>query len=107
MKLKDNIKNNYTKYIIGTFIIISALLIAYILFKYPQVGVADQGDFDRVMGLSGLSLLDSDKMNPDFKRFYDYIVTDYKINTNIFTLLITLFGSSMGYITSLVLHINY
>ena len=49
MKLKDNIKNNYTKYIIGTFIIISALLIAYILFKYPQVGVADQGDFDRVM----------------------------------------------------------
>ena len=92
-EVEGNIKNNYTKYIIGTFIIISVLLIAYILFKYPQVGVADQGDFDRVMGLSGLSLLDSDKMNPDFKRFYDYIVTDYKINTNMFTLLITLFGS--------------
>lgn len=105
MKLKDNIKNNYTKYIIGTFIIISALLIAYILFKYPQVGVADQGDFDRVMGLSGLSLLDSDKMNPDFKRFYDYIVTDYKINTNIFTLLITLFGSSMGYLITFISYI--
>ena len=105
MKLKDNIKNNYTKYIIGTFIIISVLLIAYILFKYPQVGVADQGDFDRVMGLSGLSLLDSDKMNPDFKRFYDYIVTDYKINTNMFTLLITLFGSSMGYLITFISYI--
>lgn len=101
MKLKEN---NYTKYILGVFVIVSIGLIYYILFKYPQMGVADQGDFDRVMSASGLSLLDSDKANPDFKRFYQYIVTDYKININVFTWIITLVGSSMGY---LITFINY
>lgn len=105
MKLNGNSQNNYKKYILGTFIIVSIALISYILFKYPQVGVADQGDFDRVMSASGLSLLDSDKANPDFKRFYQYIVTDYKINTNILTLFITIFGSSMGYLITFISYI--
>ncbi|NSB22554.1 hypothetical protein B0H68_005114 [Clostridium beijerinckii] len=33
------------------------------LFIKPQVGVADQGDFYRIMNVSGLSLLDSDTNN--------------------------------------------
>lgn len=69
MKLQKNDQNKYTKYILCIFIIFSIGLIYYILFKYPQVGVADQGDFDRVMNSVGLSLLESDKANPDFKRF--------------------------------------
>lgn len=101
MKLNEK---KYKKYILGVFIIASATLIYYILFKYPQVGIADQGDFDRVMSASGLSLLDSDKANPNFNRFYQYIVTDYKINTNILTFIITIFSSSMGY---LIVFISY
>ena len=102
MKLQKNDQNKYTKYILCIFIIFSIGLIYYILFKYPQVGVADQGDFDRVMNSVGLSLLESDKANPDFKRFYQYIVTDYKININIYTLLIGIFGSSMGYLITFI-----
>lgn len=105
MKLKRECRNNYTKYILSLFVIISICLIGYIIFKYPQMGVADQGDFDRVMFSSGLSLLDADKTNPDFKRFYEYIVTDYKINTNIVTFIITIFGSSMGYLISFISYI--
>lgn len=102
MEIKEN---KYKKYILGVFSIASITLIYYILFKYPQVGVADQGDFDRVMSASGLSLLDSDKLNPNFNRFYNYIVTDYKINTNISTLFITIFGSSMGYLITFISYI--
>ena len=54
------------------------------------------------MNSVGLSLLESDKANPDFKRFYQYIVTDYKININIYTLLIGIFGSSMGYLITFI-----
>lgn len=68
------------------------------------MGVADQGDFDRVMSSSGLSLLDSDKGNPDFKRFYQYIVTDYKININANTILVGIVSSSLGY---LIIFINF
>lgn len=102
MKMQKNMQNNDTKYILGIFVILSISLIAYILFKYPQMGVADQGDFDRVMSASGLSLLDSDKANPDFKRFYQYIVTDYKININIINLLNTIFNSSMVYLITFI-----
>lgn len=105
MNLKRNDRNNYIKHILSIFIIISICLIGYIIFKYPQMGVADQGDFDRVMFSSGLSLLDSDRANPDFNRFYQYIVTDYKINTNIVTFILTIFGSSMGYLISFINYI--
>ncbi|MCR1951989.1 hypothetical protein NSA50_13135 [Clostridium sp. DSM 100503] len=104
MKIQKSIQNKYTKYILGIFAILSIGIISYILFKYPQMGVADQGDFDRVMSSSGLSLLDSDKGNPDFKRFYQYIVTDYKININANTILVGIVSSSLGY---LIIFINF
>lgn len=97
MKLKKHFKNNY----IAWFILIAFIIIIGILFMNPPVGVADQGDFDRVMGKSSLSLLDSDASNPNFKRFYDYIVTDYKITYGFNTLLFP-FGSSMGYLVTLI-----
>lgn len=102
MKLNEN---KYKNFILGTFIIVSIILIYYILFKYPSMGVADQGDFDRVMNASGLSLLDSDKANSNFNRFYNYIVTDYKINTSISTLFITILGSSMGHLITFISYI--
>ncbi|MDD4801934.1 MAG: hypothetical protein PHF24_03175, partial [Syntrophomonas sp.] len=61
------------------FCLLAILIAIYILFSFPRPGVADQGDFDRVMNLSGLELRVEDKNNPDFVRFLDYPVTDYKI----------------------------
>ena len=83
MKFKENIKNNKYKLFLSLFSILAFSIIVYIIFKSPVQGVADQGDFDRVMSPAGLSLLDSDKSNPDFIRFYKYTVTDYKITAQI------------------------
>lgn len=97
MKLKKNYKNKYKT----LFIILAVLIIIRVLFISPQVGVADQGDFDRVIGISRLSLLDSDLNNPNFNRFYNYIIPAYKI-TAINNIFMTLFGSSIGYLIVLI-----
>lgn len=93
MKVKKSHKSNY----ILLFIIIAVITTVGIIFIYPQVGVADQGDFDRVMASSGLSLLDSDNSNPNFIRFYKYIVTDYKIS-GLNNPLVLFISSSISYI---------
>ncbi|MDS0528173.1 hypothetical protein NNC19_21015 [Clostridium sp. SHJSY1] len=102
MKFKEVNKDRFKGLFYFIFAIIAILIIIFVLFRYPQQGVADQGDFDRVMTSSGLSVLDSDKANPDFKRFYNYIVTDYKISWDTLTFLKTLIGSSIGYIILIV-----
>ncbi|MBN1043535.1 hypothetical protein FDB52_12665 [Clostridium botulinum] len=89
-------KSNLNRFLFLTFIIASLSIISFILFKYPHMGVADQGDFDRVMNASGISLLDSDKNNPNFVRFYDYIVTDYTISNFFKTITGSIVGSSIG-----------
>jgi len=71
--------NKFTKYLLIIFCILAVSLIYSILFKYPQPGVADQGDFDRVMYATGLKLTKECKADPDFIRFYNYVVTDYEI----------------------------
>jgi hypothetical protein len=105
MKLKEKIKCKNRKFFYLGFIVIAALIIALVLFRFPQPGVADQGDFDRVMISSGLTLLEEDKTNPDFNRFYDYTVTDYQIKTNLITGVLTIVGSSMGYAIALVSYV--
>jgi hypothetical protein len=93
MKIKRSIVNPYKVLLT----IIAILTIAGVLFIKPEVGVADQGDFDRIMRISGLTLLDSDKNNADFIRFYDYIVPEYKIN-EIDKISDTVRGSSLSYL---------
>lgn len=73
-------KRSFMTYLLLYFIGLSICLIIYVLFTYPNPGVADQGDFDRVMSISGLELTEKDKADPNFNRFYKYIVTDYKIS---------------------------
>jgi hypothetical protein len=97
MKVKKSLTNYYKV----LFVIFAIAIIIGVLFITPQVGVADQGDFDRIMSISGLSLLDSDANNPHFIRFMSYIVTNYQI-TNIEHVTQTLFGSSLGYIIILI-----
>jgi len=105
MNLKEKIKCSYRKLFTIGLIVIAALIIALVLFRFPQPGVADQGDFDRVMVPAGLTLQDEDKSNPDFIRFYDYTVTDYQIKTNMITGLLTIIGSSIGYAIALVSYV--
>ncbi|MBL4934437.1 hypothetical protein JK636_01545 [Clostridium sp. YIM B02515] len=69
----------FRKYIFIIFVLLAIIIISYVLFKYPRPGVADQGDFNRVMFASGLQLTDEDKNNPNLKRYLDYIITDYKM----------------------------
>ncbi|WP_315080325.1 hypothetical protein [uncultured Clostridium sp.] len=95
-------KSNLNRFLFLTFIIAAISIIAFILFKYPHVGVADQGDFDRVMSASGISLLDSDKNNPNFVRFYDYIVTNYTLSNFFKTILGSVIGSSIGFLILIV-----
>ena len=54
MNSENKNKREYTKYFIYAFIIIALMIFVYVIFKNPQMGVADQGDFDRVMSGSGL-----------------------------------------------------
>ena len=94
-------KDNFDKWLIILFVLAAISVIAYIIFKYPLSGVADQGDFDRVM--FGLSVLDSDANNPDFVRFYKYIVTDYSINLNLASILLIFSGSTINYLIFIVI----
>lgn len=103
MKFKDKLKKGYPYYLGILFIILAVVIIKFVLFTNPQPGVADQGDFDRVMSAGGIALQNSDLMNPEFKRFYEYIVTDYAIKDNMFfQFFITLVSSSIGYLIYLI-----
>lgn len=96
-------KRNFTKYILAAFCVMAIIIASYVLLKYPQPGVADQGDFDRVMGASGLELRETDRNNPNFNRFYKYIVTDYKISdTNVKGVLSRFINTSMAYLITLI-----
>ena len=97
MKVKKNYKN---RYILG-FTLLSVLIIFRVLFISPQVGVADQGDFDRIMSVSGLSLSEADVNNPNFNRFYDYIIPFYNI-TSIHNIFLTPIIPSMGYLITFI-----
>lgn len=98
MTLKEKLQTYFKKNLTICFTVLAIAIVVVVLFKYPNPGVADQGDFDRVMFSSGLNLLDSDLNNPDFMRFYNYSVTDYKISSNIVNFSLTLIGSSLGYL---------
>lgn len=74
------LKKSFMIYLLLCFAALSICLIIYVLFRYPEPGVADQGDFDRVMSISGLELTDENRQDPNFNRFYDYIVPSYKIS---------------------------
>ncbi|MBL4934072.1 hypothetical protein [Clostridium paridis] len=99
MKLKMNV----TKLLLITFIVLALGIITFVLFKYPEAGVADQGDFDRVMSVSGLQLPSKYFMDPSFERFYKYPVTDYKIAPFTLTRILIIFiSTSMSYFISMI-----
>ena len=75
----ETINDSAKKNIALVFCMLALLIVTYVLLKSPQPGVADQGDFDRVMIDAGLDLLSENKSNPNFHRFFDFTVSDYEI----------------------------
>jgi hypothetical protein len=72
-------RDNHIKFILTGFCSFAAFIIIHVLFTYPYPGVADQGDFDRVMIASGLELAERYRADANFSRFFNYLVTDYKL----------------------------
>ena len=60
-------------------VLLALNMAAFVLVQEPRPGVADQGDFDRVMNVSGLELPAQNAGDENFVRFLDYPVTDYHI----------------------------
>lgn len=83
---------------------LAALAIAaWVLFQPPQPGLADQGDFDRIMFVSGIELTPENLNDPGFVRFLDYPVTEYRISElNPLRLLAMLAGTSMAYLITFI-----
>jgi hypothetical protein len=99
----NEIRGKTMKYLWVTLGLLALSIIAYVLFQFPQPGVADQGDFDRVMFVSGLELKVENVNDPNFVRFFNYTVTDYKItDVSILGLLDRLKVTSMAYLITLV-----
>lgn len=57
-------------------VFIAAVIALFILFYPPMPGVADQGDFQRVMTVTGLEMAN----NPD-PYWFKYVTTNYKFTT--------------------------
>lgn len=55
---------------------VTVCIVIVVLFAPPQPGVADQGDFQRVMDIAGLEEADSSLADNDL-RFYKYVKTQY------------------------------
>jgi hypothetical protein len=85
------------------FGLLALAIISYVLFQYPQPGIADQGDFDRIMNVSGLRVPLDNLNDPNFVRFLKYPVTDYQIyNLNILNLVNRWKTTSLTYLITLV-----
>jgi hypothetical protein len=94
---------NLLKYLWVVLGLVGLLIIAYVLCQSPQPGVADQGDFDRVMNVSGLELKPEQINDPGFVRFLDYPVTEYRISAvSAPNLLKRLSATSMAYLITLI-----
>lgn len=59
---------------------IAAVIALYVLFISPRPGVADQGDFQRIMDISGLQETESSLEEPEF-RFFKYVRAEYNMTS--------------------------
>ncbi|MBC2580122.1 hypothetical protein [Clostridium sp. DJ247] len=78
--IKISSKNYFTlpNYISLIAVITAAIISIYTLFCWPMPGVADQGDFQRVMSVTGLDELKS--LGNDYNsHWFHYVVTQYKM----------------------------
>ncbi|NLN64168.1 MAG: hypothetical protein GX144_01940 [Clostridiaceae bacterium] len=70
-----NPSNKLTPWI---FLIPAFILTAYVLFMPPRPGVADQGDFQRIMDIAGLAETEHSLADPN-SQFYYYVKAEYRM----------------------------
>lgn len=74
----DRIKNCKFEKLSLLFAAIAVIIVIFVLFKSPMPGVADQGDFQRVMDVTGLDEIE--RNTPEFdSHWYKYVTTEYKL----------------------------
>lgn len=85
------------KYICTAAVVAGAIIILLVLFTSPMPGVADQGDFERVMRATGLEETDR-KLKSYEQLWFKYVVPEYKMKfSNIIRLAGILPTTSMIY----------
>jgi hypothetical protein len=66
---------------LSVFGVLAAIfIIVYVLFSSPMPGVADQGDFERVMNVSGLLDIQNAPDSPE-PHWFKYVTTKYKMHS--------------------------
>lgn len=80
MYKSNNISDSYfIRYTSLIIVILSIIITAYVLFYPPMPGVADQGDFERVMTVTGLR--DSKTVLSQEDRWYKYVTAQYDFSS--------------------------
>ena len=65
--------NRITNWIVP---VLAAAVILFVLYIPPRPGVADQGDFQRIMDAAGLQETEKSLAEPE-SRFYRYVKSEY------------------------------
>jgi hypothetical protein len=81
--MSDNAVNSEKNYhsfgkLALAIIIVASIIMIFVLFKNPMPGVADQGDFQRVMDVTGLD--EKERNTEEFNsHWYRYVTPEYKV----------------------------
>lgn len=74
--MHSDTKEYFTRVVILFFVVCSVITAIYVLFVPPRPGVADQGDFQRVMDVTGLKDKEIPKEELD-SLFFKYVKSEY------------------------------
>lgn len=93
----------YKRVILILFCLAAIGITYYVLFTYPYPGVADQGDFQRVMDVCRLARTSHDNYILNHIGYYKYTTSDYLIMPyTLYNIGVTIVSTSMGYFITFV-----
>lgn len=93
----------YKRVILVLFCLAAIGITYYVLFTYPYPGVADQGDFQRVMDVCRLTRTSHDNYILNHIGYYKYTTSDYLIMPyTLYNIGLTIISTSMGYFITFV-----
>ena len=101
MNMDENKK--YKRVILVLFCLVAIGITYYVLFTYPYPGVADQGDFQRVMDVCRLTRTHYDNYILNHIGYYKYTTSDYLIMPyTLYNIGLTIISTSMGYFITFI-----
>lgn len=93
----------YNRVILILFCLAAICITYYVLFTYPYPGVADQGDFQRVMDVCRLARTSHDNYILNHIGYYKYTTSAYMIMPyTLYNIGVTIVSTSMGYFITFV-----